>query len=227
MQHDFFISELAHKLSLSESQVRDIYAKKSNNEAEVIHKKSEYEYPEELGELPYLEEEFHEEVKEDIIILPEEALLFRLMLNEKKVLTYCEKKLKFSSEHFFTDSAKVLFSIIKNLADETDNLILGLTLKEDEIERRFLDCLLDIVMRKEVISENWKKFGADDLSIDLKRSINDSIIKIEIRKLEMQIEEIKSIQIEEPNIDIERLLKLTELNQKRIKLKDALNFQNY
>jgi DNA primase len=237
LQHDFYISKLAMLMKMSELQIREIYTSdvRSNSfeDREPAYERH-YEEPIFSAEPEVFDEDYPYEydvdpieplVKEDIVLCKEEIVFFQALISNERALPYCKKKLNIDRDYFFTNSAKRVFDAVEALYDINPNLSHALNSVDDTVDRDMLDYLIDLSLQRETISENWNKFGVEEPDVDLKRLINDSIIAIELRKIENEISEITQTQKETKTIEIELLMRLSELNKKRLELKESLNFE--
>lgn len=234
LQHDFYISRLSSVMNLSESQIRDLYTRKSANEAPPLDEYYYYHHdddnsvpPEFYSDNPEVgSNQSHDHLPVQIDISIDERILFEQIVSNEKVFPYCKKKLHISSNFFYSEWAKKIYETIDFLYEKHTNLSNALHHEDDTVDKDILNYLIDLNFHKDAISDSWIKFGVEEPEIDKKRILNDAIIGIELRKVEREINEITQNQKNKKDIELENLMKITELNQRRIKLKDSLNLDN-
>lgn len=214
LQHDFYISRLANLMHLSESQIKGIYQKKSDIVEEIRKEDSLSKiniYDLETGSDSY---------KENLDLLNVESLLLKQLIDDVETYNYCKKNLSISSKSFFTDSAMSVFDTLELIYEQFSDFAQLFDSECEELDKDAVAFLMDLNFEKDSASDKWTNFGAEELVIDKQRIINDCLLNIELHKIDKQIELFKS---EETAISkLEKLKKISELQQEKIKFKQAL-----
>lgn len=181
LQHDFYISRISSKLGLSEKQIDILYTeKKYIDNSTLKNQNEELKSEEEDSPIAYNYKE---------LILKEEHHLLKYALESTYNIHYLFDEHEVDKSFFITPLAQKLYQVINDHSEE--NQILESILTSDNINKDLKEFLSDIALNEESTSENWKDFGADDLEIDSKKLIKDCKTKIEIKKLNVKIENIR------------------------------------
>ncbi len=214
LQYDFYIAKLSSIMHLSENQIKSIYRSKQAviEEIEVEDNKN-----------IYIKEIEIEEYREDNL-LNEEKLIFEQIINDKESYNYCKNKLSLSSKFFYSDSAKNVYDMLNIIYEKYDNIATLFDTEIEELDRKILSFIIDNNFNSEILSDRWSDFADEDIIINKEKIINDSLLAIELYKIELQINIIKKdnngIQ------EIEKLKMLSNLAQEKIIIKEAVANNN-
>lgn len=119
-------------------------------------------------------------------LLAEERLLLHIAMSEDNAIDIMKKKFKLLPDMFITQQGKHLFAIVYEASIYSKNLI-DVILRNEELEREVVDYLTTLAISKFELSENWQKFGNELPNRDVERTIRDSIIKMEISRIDRQV----------------------------------------
>lgn len=200
-QHDFLISELAAHLDLTENQVRILYSERNKNIQ--LNNKIAETNSEIVSQSPsnnISEKSLDINLKE---ILPEEKIILRLALTLPKYFKIIDN-MGISEATFITDSAKTIFGIIHEYIDEL-NIVQKILLDEGQ-PAYIKDALIALMMETHTPSQRWKEIDDTYNSVDVKKILSDALLKIELRNIDKEIEEIKSRIAESDEEILNRLL---------------------
>jgi len=195
LQHDGYLNELRILAQISEKQLKQLYISKSKI------KSVGQESNKDKQELPRTENHGENEIKIDSDknksdsatfkeqLLPQEELLIQLLLNYKEAYLIMKDKYSIDEQKFQSDIGK---SIIKNLLRiRAESSEVSKTYFDDiELSKFEKDIITDLIMNEPKFSENWKDFSNRNIEKDIERNVKDSVIKLELFKLEKNRDEI-------------------------------------
>ncbi len=228
LQHDEYIKQLVLKMNLTDRQLNQIYKEKTKIERELSknrQSKSDLDEKklneisstpkEEVNDIPKIQ--FHDK------ILPEEAILLQLLLIEKDSYQIMTDLYNINESKFHTDIGK---SLLKNLLrirqDITD--VSKAYFDDKEMTPQEKDLLTDLIFRDAKSSEKWSEYSNRNTDKDIKRIVQDSIIKLELIDIKKKQDEIqRKLKNNEYSDEIMELLKQQmELTEKEKKLEKLL-----
>lgn len=241
LQHDFYLSNLAKNLRLSENQIRLLYNEKINLEKKKQNDEINYHYPQkDFSELVHNSmnnqksvESSNESVTkneqnlliDDFVvnfneIYPEERMLLKICLELPKYFKMVLDA-NIGEENLISEAGKTLFSIILDYSEEI-NIIQAL-LQAEDIDSRITQALMEILVDDEKASENWKLKDKTMREVNYHEAIKDISKRLEIRSLDMQINEIKQKMRNASDEHIDVLLAAQfELSTKKDKLYSSM-----
>ncbi len=219
LQHDDYIANLARYMNFSEFQLQQIY--KEKNEIEKKDKKQKKrENVEHQKDNAFPVQEIDVNLKSKL--QKEEYILLETCLAETDGI-----KTLFSNENFnmnliISSEGKRLFTILENLYSITDNVVDEL-MADESISESDRDFLVKLSFKGHQFDKKWEKYIDTVPTIDIKKTINDTLIRLSIKQLDIQIQELMQIQKVAP---FEEQLKATqqiqELSNKKIKLNKSI-----
>jgi DNA primase len=209
LQHDFYISRISSKLGLSDKQINLLYDEKNHIDKSQDNKVEKTQNDEQNQRVNYNYKD---------LILNEEHLLLKYALESTQNIHYLFDEYEINKPFFITPLAQKLYQVINDFSEEHN--ILEAILSADNVNKDIKEFISDIALNEESISQNWKDFGADDLEIDNKKLIKDCKTKIEIKKLNVRIEEIRQKLKENTDDGIE------EINNYHILIKEKKRLEN-
>lgn len=228
LQHDEYIKRIANKLSLSEIQLSKVYQEKGNIEKLIADdaKKNEAPYPDYPNAEPSLKEDESIKISFDVIkekLLPEENLILKIAIQDNDILKKCAEQLV--PESFFSNLAYVLMQILVQIYKDGKEVSQELVSEEnkDSIYHNYLTSLL---LTNEHISENWTKYACEIDEINKNNLITELLARIELHKIENELESLKSktneLTVEE---QLELIKKVKQLSDKRAKVKSKITIK--
>ncbi len=119
-------------------------------------------------------------------LLAEERLLLHIAMSEDDAIDMMKKKFKLLPDMFITQEGKKLFAIVYEASIYSKNLI-DVILRNEDLDREVVDYLSTLAISKFELSENWQKYGTELPVRDIERTIRDSIIKMEISRIDRQV----------------------------------------
>lgn len=210
-QHDFLITELASLLDLTETQVRLLYEERNKN-YKLNTEKIEVEKETPLNKIE--DEAIFDELQINLNeILPEEKIILKMAMKLPKYFKIINE-MQVTEATFITHSAKTIFEIIHDYADELN--ILQKILEDDTYSDKIKNCLIELMIEDPAPSERWRELDDSVTNIDVRKVITDALLNLELKKVDSEIEEIKSRISSADEEILDRLLqRQTELIQKR------------
>lgn len=230
LQHDFYINRIAMKLNLSESQINKIYKEKNQLKEKYKHKKfnvlNKNTQNNEFNSSTILEEEIQKKQskaefqKQVSQILPEEVLILQTILNYPDALKIIKYTFKLKPENFVSSLAQDSFKIILYFADSSDDIIKYLA-DTNDIETNIKEYLIELSFNELHISENWKSYDPRTFQKDIQRIVRDSLARLEIRRIEIEISKMQNKISETPDMEeqLDLMRKVKDLNDKLLKIK--------
>ncbi|MEJ5244667.1 MAG: DNA primase [Bacteroidota bacterium] len=207
-QHDFLITELARLLDLTENQVRLLYSERNKNVKSSLQS-LETDTPEKPQNSVDQENSIHFNIDE---ILPEEKMIIKLAMKLPKYFKIIDE-MGITEATFISASAKTVYSIIHEYSNEL--YILQSIIENENYPSNVKNSLISMMM-EEAPSERWKEIDETVENIDVKKIISDALIKLELRIINNEIDEIKSRIANAESEILDRLLKRqAELTLKR------------
>ncbi len=209
-QHDFLITELASLLDLTENQVRLLYSERNKNLAS-SSQKSETEV---TDKDQYTDEEFDNSIHFNINeIFPEEKIILKLAMKLPKYFKIIDE-MGVTEATFISASAKTVYSIVHEYSNELN--ILQSIIEDESYPSNVKNSLIFLMMEEEAPSERWKEIDETVENIDVRKIISDALIKLELRIINNEIDEIKSRIANADSEILDRLLqRQAELTHKR------------
>jgi DNA primase len=210
-QHDFLISELASLLDLTENQVRLLYDERNRN----YRQNFENTHNAEISQFHQsndmvLEEHTQIDLNE---ILTEEKIILKMAMKLPKYFKIIDE-MQVTESTFITQSAQTIFAIIHDFADELN--ILQKILEDETHSDSIKNCLIELMIEDPAPSERWKEFDDTIENIDVRKVITDALLNLELKKIDREIDEIKSRISSADEEILDRLLqRQNELTQKR------------
>ena len=215
LQHDFYISRIASRMGLSQSQLKQIYTEKNKNE-------SKPDYKSEPKRVPKDDEKITIRKTSDILnqVFPEELFLLKFILSDEKNLYLLLENYEIGRSDFISKMGRILFDEILKYSDKSN--LLDALVSDPEANQLFVQVFTDIAFNDEKPSENWSKYlGEFELETDnTDKMINDTIMRLQIRKIATEINQLKKAINE--NDDIELLVKIKNLNERKKDLTEQL-----
>lgn len=229
LQHDEYIKQMALKMNLTDRQIEQLYKEKAKIEKDKSIQRNtppsrinkdesgniEIDKPENNR---MLNENFRDE------ILPEEAILLQLMLVEKDSFKIMTNIYNLTQDKFHSDTGKSLLGHLLRIRMQTDDAS-KVFFDDEEISDYEKNILTDLIFNEAKHSEKWKEFSNRISEKDIKRIIQDSIIKLELRTIKNMQEDIKKkIKGKEGfnDMSIQLLKQQKELTEKEKKLEQLL-----
>jgi hypothetical protein len=222
LQHGFYLRTISDAFNLTYSQV------------ELLFKEAgEYRNILRIKEIADDKRDLHiniESKQTGIAQKQQELSLNSLLFDEIIILRYALKGLNefsdlmehfdISTDLFYTHSAKLIFKVIQQ--HSTQNDILSDIINSSDVHEDFKSLILTMVISEEKDSENWHiKFNRDEFVADMKKAINDSLIRLKVRNTEKQIQEINKLMRAEPE-NPNHLLRYKELCEIRNELMNQI-----
>lgn len=208
LQHDFLITELARLLDLTENQVRILYSERNKN-VKSVSQNSETGTPEKPQNSVDQENSIHFNIEE---ILPEEKIIIKLAMKLPKYFKIIDE-MGITEATFISASAKTVYSIIHEYANEL--YILQSIIENENYPSKVKNSLISMMM-EEAPSERWKEIDETVENIDVRKIISDALIKLELRIINNEIDEIKARIANAESEILDRLLqRQAELTLKR------------
>ena len=169
----------------------------------------------------------NEPIKEKISnsneITPEEKHILKMSLNNPEAYIEMSKKFRINESIFISDFAKECYLFIKTSRESNNNPINLLFSENNNISDEIKTFLIDISIDKEQASKSWEKYGAETLEMDIYRNLKDSILKLEIRKIDDELDMIKrQTKNADQDLVFKLLTKQTELSLRRQQLSNLL-----
>lgn len=205
LQHIEFIEELAELLSLPFSQLEMLFKEKSKIEKERL--------PSQL----HTSREIRIEITKHEIE-PEEEHLICTCLEFPEVFDVLKLR-KFTSEQMITESGKTLFALLEKHYGKD---ILNNILLDPDVDQKYKDYFVNLVFSKEKLSEKWGKFGYTDDEKDPQKMLEDVYTKLNVKKIDLSVQEIRKKLIEDPENQEVYLKKMQEELRRKQKLLNLL-----
>ena len=120
-------------------------------------------------------------------------------------------------ERRITNEAKRLFHLLNGLRTEDDDLIKRIV-SDETVHPKDVEFFSSLVLESNEISDNWKNFSKGVAVFDLIKPVMDSLIKLDLLKLDIELEKLTSKIKESLGSNLDLLVKHTELSQKRKEL---------
>ncbi len=223
LQHDAYISRLAALLNLSTRQVERIYKEKGKLESELAKSGKSTPKPPVEQQKPKVED--NNEIKEIddnfvpdySLLLTEEKLILKSMVLSSAVADYLIDTVEADDDRFITNEAKRLFHLLNGLRTEDDDLIKRIV-SDETVHPKDVEFFSSLVLESNEISDNWKNFSKGVAVFDLIKPVMDSLIKLDLLKLDIELEKLTSKIKESLGSNLDLLVKHTELSQKRKEL---------
>mgnify|MGYP000965003964 CR=1 FL=1 len=207
-QHDFLITELARLLDLTENQVRLLYSERNKNVKSSLQN-IETDTPEKPQNSVDQGNSIHFNIDE---ILPEEKMIIKLAMKLPKYFKIIDE-MGITEATFISASAKTVYSIIHEYSNEL--YILQSIIENENYPSNVKNSLISLMM-EEAPSERWKEIDETVENIDVRKIISDALIKLELRIINNEIDEIKARIANAESEILDRLLKRqAELTLKR------------
>jgi len=197
LQHDFYLSKLAAVLDLTDNQINIIYKEKkkidqnpqnndySNSEFEQHHPLSEKERIVDDNILVQNNEESYLNLNE---LLPEEKIILQTALLLPKYFNFI-LDCNISEATFVSETGKLLFSILLEYSNELN--IIQTMMQNEEQAPEITQVMIYILMEGEKPSDNWINYDPSFKDSDRKVMIKDALKRLELRSIDMQIDEVK------------------------------------
>lgn len=213
IQHDFYLKEIANRLSLSEQQLKEAYSLKNKFRDEFLvqfDKESNYDYKSNFLEN---EDKNEEEVLDLKTILPEEKLILKIALKGNDELLHLYEYTDFEDDILISPAARTIFEIItvnSEFGDIVNSIILG------DYPPHIKDAILTLRIVDMQPSDNWYSLlNIDKEEVDEIRVIKDSVKKLHQRKIKSQIEQVRKLMVAEPD-NLRHLERFNELKKKEV-----------
>lgn len=213
IQHDFYLKEIANRLSLSEQQLKEAYSLKNKFRDEFLvqfDKESNYDYKANFLDN---EDKIEEETLDLKTILPEEKLILKIALKGNDELLHLYEYTDFEDDILITPAARTIFEIItvnSEFGDIVNSIILG------DYPPHIKDAILTLRIVDMQPSDNWYSLlNIDKEEVDEIRVIKDSVKKLHQRKIKSQIEQVKKLMVAEPD-NLRHLERFNELKKKEV-----------
>lgn len=212
-QHDYFINILKSIMNLNERQLAKIYEEKqrqltgkssgkpnsSKPQVNNINSDAQSNVPKEASKTSELK-------LKPLDITPEEKHIIKMSLNNSNAYRELSLKFRINENIFISDFAKSCYSFIKNAWESNQNpLNLLFSQDDDSPDPALKQFLIDLSIEKDQVSHEWTKYGSEEFQIDVYRNIKDAILRLEIRKID---DELDLLKYEIKNADSEKLLTL-------------------
>lgn len=220
IQHDFYIKEIANRLSLSEQQLKEAYSLKNKfRDKYLLQFEKEANYAKN-------QQKFSNDaiVKKDNNefnignLFPEEVHILKIVLKGSDELLHLYEYTDFEEDALLSSTARKLFEIItvnSEFGDIVNTIILG------DYPEEIKDAILTLRIENMMPSENWYSLlNIEREDVDEIRIIKDSVKKLHIRKIDFQIEQVKQLMQNEPD-NLHHIERFNELKIKLVKLKNS------
>jgi DNA primase len=196
LQHDEYINHLAALLKLSSRQVERIYAEKGKIEKHYQKQQGNEERRIERNAAQVakdrnLSESENGKFKPDYNqLLPEERLIFKYMISNGEVAEYLLRTFGLAPEHLFTSEAKRLLDLLVDLYARNSDIVKYIAANE-EINPYDRDFIIEMAINDELISSEWKLYAKGMKEFDFFKPVKDALKKLELLKLEKEIENLQ------------------------------------
>lgn len=193
IQHDFYIKDIANRLALSETQLKEAYKIKTQYRQKYLEQIENFHNDIELPNINYSNDEYDFDLDE---ITSEEQLLFKIVLRENNNLLHLFEYTDFSVDLLNSNTARELFEVI-TLNSESNDIINSII--NNDYPQHIKDSIITLSIDQIQPSVNWtEKFKVPPIEYDNSKILNDIIRKMKLRKIKAQIKEIKKLIKEEP-----------------------------
>ncbi len=203
LQHPEYIQELADLLSISYSQLETLFKEKSKIE-------NQKKTSENTSQQKVIIENLQPNELES-----EEENLIKICLDDPNTIEYLTIKQKFNSSRMISEKGKELFKIIE---EHKGKDILNNILVDPLVEQEKKDYFVNLVFSKEKHSENWKRYGHSLDEINNLLALEGILNKFEIKKIDLEVEEIRKKIVEDRANQDAYLIKMQELLRTKQKL---------
>ncbi len=214
IQHDFYLREIANRLSLSEQQLKEAYLLKNKFRDEFLvqfDKEANYDYNHHF--LNNEKEQSDPEAVDLSKLHPEEKLILKIAVKGNDELLHLYDYTDFEDDTLISQTARTIFEIItvnSEFGDIVNSIVLG------DYPQSIKDAILTLRMDDALPSENWYSLlNIDKEEVDEIRIIKDSVRKLHSRKTINQLEQVKKLMINEPE-NLHHLERFNELKKKEI-----------
>lgn len=213
MKHDFYISRISQSFNLTLSQVELLYKEKNQFKnkqfAQNIKFEEKSDKPEDIGIISPKSEHI---LNIDDIYL-EERLILNYALQGLNEFSDLMEHFDIHTDTFNSDVSKLIFKIIQDYSDSND--ILGSIINSEHVPPEFKDIIITIALKGEEFSDNWEmKFSRAEFKPDMREVISKSITKLELRKVEQSLYQIRKLMKNDPE-NFEHMKRFHQLNQQK------------
>jgi len=218
LQHDLYLRQIADILKITDKQLENIYQEKTTLETKSTYNQSNfYDNP-----TPAHQDQEKPNTIDNsnlINVLPIERILIKLALSGYDTLKKLTSKFEVTRNIFISPDARDLFDMLIESAEENSNIIDRIVSNTNH-EKEYIDYLVGLTFNKEEGSERWSETDVFENVENMDKNIRIIINNLQIKKIDIELESIKS-KIKSPQVeDSENLMiRMNEL----IKLKK--NFQ--
>lgn len=217
-QHDHYLSRVAHFLDLSKHEQDLLYSEKEKLEIKSVGKLDFYQKKvsedKEAGkdlivhntQSQYKKSRLDEDesLKVADSIMPEELILLKYALQGFDEINKMTDEFEISIDTFITKEAVELFEILSNLSNVKGKSLLEVIQDSELISEENKALFFGLTLTGEEKSNNWGKYRTIGVEHNLFADLADSLIKLELKKLDLRSKNLLS------------LLKSEEVNKEEI-----------
>jgi len=198
LQHDEYINHLAALLKLSSRQVERIYKEKVSIEKkygrEQVQDAMREEKRQEAKDKNDAEVKGNESgsFKPDYTqLLSEERLIFKYMISHREVSDFLLNNVAVIPENMYSEEAKRLLTLIIDLYGKNSDIVKYVAANE-EIHPDDKDFIIEMAIDTDILSTEWKQYAKGMKDFDFFKPVKDSLKKIELYKIERELETLQA-----------------------------------
>lgn len=201
LQQDEYISRLASLLKLSSRQLERVYAEKTNID-NITAKEFIRESEEERAGIAASSN--HDSTQEKpgtqtngnflpdySALISEEELIFKYILTQQKAALFIMESIAIVPDKMYSKEGKRLLTLFIDIYGRGVD-IAKQALNSDEVHDADKDFIIGLIIKEEQISPEWRNYAKSISDFDYITPIKDALIKIEIRKLDDNINKLQS-----------------------------------
>ncbi len=222
LQHDEYINHLAALLKLSSRQVERIYKEKVSIEK----KYSREQVNEAIREDRLQADEKKREVAESestnggfkpdyTQLLSEERLIIKYLIAHSAVADFLMNNVGLIPDTMYSEEAKRLLTLIIDLYRKNPDIVKHIV-ANDEIHPDDKDFIIEMAIHTDNISNEWGDYAKGMKDFDFFKPVNDAMKKIELYKVERELDSLQSAM---NGADVDEmhtlLIKFKDMSQKR------------
>lgn len=231
LQHDALMLKIADSLHLSSRELHKIYDELGKARRETIRHsempvtqrqlKSEDDKPQNKKTVSDTESAAELDMSP---LSNEESAILRIAITVPKALRYLIEKVDLQPQTMMTERGKRLLVACRAAFPCAEEDPLGWLLNSSNLSADDADAIAGLAMKRETPSEKWSNFDVEIQPEDVRRVMNDSLLKMRLQKLEAELIEAKQLlRTNDPAIDeIIALTTVKRLTEERSRIAQSL-----